>query len=128
MGLIDYGIDPRIEAPDMGNEDLNSKLKRPVRFRLCKVSSHTTELLEIVSDDPALHVLFVPGNPGVVWFYKDFLESLFELLGGRASVTAIGHISFTEKVFPCFACIIWYCLNCCSVALIRVKCSVFWSN
>jgi len=69
-------------------------------------------------------------NAGVVSFYKDFLESLYELLGGSASVTgiylqmfpfcyefwdmiltligiiffflgpltAIGHISHTEKV------------------------------
>ncbi|KAJ9184552.1 hypothetical protein P3X46_004266 [Hevea brasiliensis] len=35
--------------------------------------------------------------PGVVSFYKDFLESLYELLGGSASVTAIGHISHTKK-------------------------------
>jgi hypothetical protein len=28
-------------------------------------------------------------NAGVVSFYKDFLESLYELLGGSASVTGI---------------------------------------
>ncbi|XP_012074352.1 lipid droplet-associated hydrolase isoform X2 [Jatropha curcas] len=61
------------------------------------VLSYKTELLEIRSDDPKLHVLFIPGNPGVVSFYKDFLESLYELLGGTASVTAIGHISHTKK-------------------------------
>ncbi|XP_037492428.1 uncharacterized protein LOC105635839 isoform X6 [Jatropha curcas] len=53
------------------------------------VLSYKTELLEIRSDDPKLHVLFIPGNPGVVSFYKDFLESLYELLGGTASVTGL---------------------------------------
>lgn len=27
--------------------------------------SYTSEILEIQADDPSLHVLFVPGNPGV---------------------------------------------------------------
>ncbi|KAJ6778495.1 LIPASE [Salix koriyanagi] len=78
----------------------NSLLSNPRKIatlRLSKVSGHTTELLEIQSDKPTCHVLFIPGNPGVVSFYKDFLESLYELLGASASVTAIGHISHTEK-------------------------------
>lgn len=80
--------------------------------------SYTTEILEIRADDPTLHVVVIPGNPGgfvcfwvfrrvflsvtdsivriVIWvvgivgvvlFYKEFLESLYELLGGTASVT-----------------------------------------
>ncbi|KAK4767172.1 hypothetical protein SAY86_014922 [Trapa natans] len=67
-------------------------------FRLCNVSSYTTEVLEILSEDPALHVLFIPGNPGVVTFYKDFVESLYQLLGGTVSITAVGHISHSRKV------------------------------
>ncbi|XP_028061054.1 uncharacterized protein LOC114264571 isoform X3 [Camellia sinensis] len=61
-------------------------------------SSYTTNLLEIRAEDPSLHVLFIPGNPGVISFYTDFLENLYELLGGTASITAVGHISQTEKV------------------------------
>ncbi|KAG6743991.1 hypothetical protein POTOM_052695 [Populus tomentosa] len=68
---------------------LLSNPRKLATLRLCKVSGHTTELLEIQSDKPTLHVLFIPGNPGVVSFYKDFLESLYELLGGSASVTGI---------------------------------------
>ncbi|XP_027350436.1 lipid droplet-associated hydrolase isoform X2 [Abrus precatorius] len=34
---------------------------------------------------------------GVILFYKDFVEFLYELLGGTASVTAIGHVSHTRK-------------------------------
>ncbi|KAL6988507.1 hypothetical protein U1Q18_014259 [Sarracenia purpurea var. burkii] len=34
---------------------------------------------------------------GVVSFYIDFLENLYELLGGTVSITAVGHISHTEK-------------------------------
>ncbi|XP_031285174.1 lipid droplet-associated hydrolase [Pistacia vera] len=81
----------------MGRESLLPQVKKPLNFRLCKVSGHTSEVLEIQADDPTLHVLFIPGNPGVISFYKDFLESLYELLGGRASITVIGHISQTAK-------------------------------
>ncbi|EPS69611.1 hypothetical protein M569_05154, partial [Genlisea aurea] len=55
------------------------------------------DLIEIRAPDPALHVLFIPGNPGVVSFYTDFLVCLYELLGGTASVTGIGHTSHFEK-------------------------------
>ncbi|XP_044507446.1 lipid droplet-associated hydrolase isoform X2 [Mangifera indica] len=81
----------------MGYQSLLSQVKKPLNFRLCKVSGRTSEVLEIQADDPTLHVLVIPGNPGVISFYKDFLESLYELLGGRASITAIGHISQTAK-------------------------------
>ncbi|KAL6496347.1 hypothetical protein OROGR_029605 [Orobanche gracilis] len=66
--------------------------------RLINVSGFKTEMLEIHSHDPKLHVLFIPGNPGVVSFYTYFLECLYELLEGTASVTAIGHISHSEKI------------------------------
>ncbi|KAA8518509.1 hypothetical protein F0562_015983 [Nyssa sinensis] len=83
---------------EMGDHNLHliGKGKR-ANLRLCIVSGYKTDLLEICADDPTLHVLFIPGNPGVVSFYTDFLESLYELLGGTASVTAIGHISHMEK-------------------------------
>ncbi|KAM2104687.1 hypothetical protein ACFX1R_015261 [Malus domestica] len=73
------------------------QVKNRATFRLCNVSSFTTEVLEIPADNPTLHVLVIPGNPGIVSFYKDFVESLYELLGGAASVTAVGHISHTKK-------------------------------
>ncbi|KAF7804248.1 lipid droplet-associated hydrolase [Senna tora] len=72
---------------NMVTESLLSKAKKRANFRLRNVSSFTTELLEIHSDDPSFHVLFVPGNPGVVTFYKDFIEFLYEQLGGSASIT-----------------------------------------
>eukprot|EP00257_Ricinus_communis_P010343 XP_002530157.2 lipid droplet-associated hydrolase isoform X1 [Ricinus communis] len=81
----------------MNLENSHSTLKSTVDFRVCNVSGYKTELLEICSDDPRLHILFIPGNPGVVSFYKDFLGSLYEFLGRSASVTAIGHISHTAK-------------------------------
>ncbi|XP_062208144.1 uncharacterized protein LOC133909637 isoform X2 [Phragmites australis] len=65
--------------------------------RMCMVSSFATELLEIRSKEPSLHVLLIPGNPGIVAFYKDFVESLYENLGGQASITAIGHVSHSQK-------------------------------
>ncbi|XP_024026843.1 lipid droplet-associated hydrolase [Morus notabilis] len=81
----------------MSEEVLQSKTKRHANFRLRYVSSFATELLEIQADEPTFHVLFIPGNPGVVTFYIDFMESLFELLGGRVSVTVVGHISHTKQ-------------------------------
>ncbi|PSS15880.1 Lipid droplet-associated hydrolase, partial [Actinidia chinensis var. chinensis] len=71
--------------------------KSHAHFRLCNVSGHMTDLIEIRPENPTLHILFIPGNPGVVSFYTDFLENLYELLGGTASVTAVGHISQTKK-------------------------------
>ncbi|KAF7148737.1 hypothetical protein RHSIM_Rhsim03G0067100 [Rhododendron simsii] len=80
--------------------------KRSVNFRLHNVSGYKTELLEIQAADPKLHVLFIPGNPGVVSFYADFLENLYELLDGTASITgktclllssSVGYISHTKK-------------------------------
>ncbi|KAL0708108.1 hypothetical protein Bca4012_074534 [Brassica carinata] len=66
-------------------------------FELSRVSDLMTEIMEIQAEDPKFHVLFIPGNPGVVPFYKDFLESLYEFLDGNASITAIGQISQTTK-------------------------------
>jgi len=65
--------------------------------RICMVSSFATELLEIRSKEPSLHVLVIPGNPGIAAFYKDFVEALYESLRGQASITAIGHISHSQK-------------------------------
>ncbi|BBH07588.1 alpha/beta-Hydrolases superfamily protein [Prunus dulcis] len=41
------------------------QVKRRATFRLCNVSSYTTEILEIRADDPTLHVVVIPGNPAV---------------------------------------------------------------
>ncbi|CAN1133979.1 Lipid droplet-associated hydrolase [Linum perenne] len=62
---------------EMGTEYLDAEVAKSANFRVCKVSSYTTELLEIQSDDPTVHVLFVPGNP------------------------AIGHIAHTKKNYEC---------------------------
>ncbi|KAL6337285.1 hypothetical protein AAG906_036599 [Vitis piasezkii] len=81
----------------MDHENLLPSGRSLANFRLCSVSGYTTELLDIHAEEPKLHVLFIPGNPGVASFYKDFVESLYELLGGSVSVTAIGHVSHTKK-------------------------------
>ncbi|CAA7016127.1 unnamed protein product [Microthlaspi erraticum] len=88
----------RVIADDMESEkELMNKAKRNVNSRLCRVSGSMTEVMEIQAENPKFHVLFIPGNPGVVSFYKDFLESLNEFLDGNASITAIGQISHTSK-------------------------------
>ncbi|XP_059278800.1 uncharacterized protein LOC132032985 [Lycium ferocissimum] len=63
---------------------------------ICWVS-YKTDLLEIHAEHPKFHILFFPGNPGVVSFYVSYVESLYDLLGGTASVTAISHTGHTEK-------------------------------
>ncbi|KAG9134649.1 hypothetical protein Leryth_000971 [Lithospermum erythrorhizon] len=84
MGLENY--DPLIQ-----------KTNKKATFRLCNVAGYKADLLEMHAKDPKFHVVFIPGNPGVISFYTDFLESLYELLGGSASITAIGNIGQTEK-------------------------------
>ncbi|KAL5710463.1 hypothetical protein ACHQM5_021020 [Ranunculus cassubicifolius] len=76
---------------------LKQRSNNTANLRLCNVSRFTSELLELKADNPSFHVLFIPGNPGVVSFYKEFVERVFEMLEGRASVTAIGHIGHTMK-------------------------------
>ncbi|TQD87129.1 hypothetical protein C1H46_027269 [Malus baccata] len=75
------------------------QVKNRATFRLCNVSSFTTEVLEIPADNPTLHVLVIPGNPGIVSFYKDFVESLYELLGGAASVTGKNWVFFLLGIY-----------------------------
>ncbi|KAF1897818.1 hypothetical protein Lal_00032578 [Lupinus albus] len=53
-------------SKDMGvATNLLAKVKKRADFRLCNVSSYTSEILEIQADAPSLHVLFVPGNPAI---------------------------------------------------------------
>lgn len=85
------------KCAEMGAGSVNSEYFRPANFRLCNVSGFMTELLEIEAPSPTMHILFIPGNPGVITFYKDFLESLYERLDGKASITAIGHICHSSK-------------------------------
>ncbi|KAI3791581.1 hypothetical protein L2E82_05411 [Cichorium intybus] len=84
----------------MGHEKsqlVSQKSNSIANFRLCNVSGRKTELVEIHARNPKFHVLFIPGNPGVVSFYTDFLESLYEQMGETASITGIGYISHSEK-------------------------------
>ncbi|KAI3984933.1 hypothetical protein MKX01_004701 [Papaver californicum] len=66
-------------------------------IRLFIFISFTAELLELRAEKPSLHVVIIPGNPGIVQFYNLFAEAVYEMLDGCASVTAIGHISHTKK-------------------------------
>ncbi|MQM08101.1 hypothetical protein Taro_040952, partial [Colocasia esculenta] len=74
---------PRCISNLMAKEVLLSSQRKYVTTRLCNVSSFSTELMELHSDEPLLHVLFIPGNPGVISFYKDFIEAAYELLEGK---------------------------------------------
>ncbi|XP_020529363.1 lipid droplet-associated hydrolase isoform X4 [Amborella trichopoda] len=82
---------------EMGRGFSRLQWKKQAQLRLCNVSGFITELIEVHCDRPLLHVLFIPGNPGVVSFYKEFVEAIYGQLDEKASITAIGHISHTEK-------------------------------
>eukprot|EP00850_Spirogloea_muscicola_P022184 SM000281S10752 [mRNA] locus=s281:105094:106716:- [translate_table: standard] len=61
------------------------------------VGGHCTELLEVAPEAPApLHVVVLPGNPGICPLYADFVADLAQRLGGAAAVTALGHVGHTE--------------------------------
>ncbi|RZC78563.1 hypothetical protein C5167_002794 [Papaver somniferum] len=80
----------------MVGEYLLSKERKQASLRLCNVSSFMTELLELSAENPSLHVVIIPGNPGVVQFYKHFVEGVYEMLDGCASVT--GNCGFAYKL------------------------------
>ncbi|XP_042376703.1 lipid droplet-associated hydrolase-like isoform X1 [Zingiber officinale] len=61
------------------------------------VSGYSTESLEIHSEESLLHIIVIPGNPGIASYYKDFVEAVYQLLEGQASITAIGHVSHSAK-------------------------------
>ncbi|XP_078433881.1 alpha/beta-Hydrolases superfamily protein isoform X2 [Wolffia australiana] len=78
-------------------EQVAEPLRKFASSRICKVSGFSTELVEFHSEEPVLHILFIPGNPGIVSFYKKFIEAMYENFEGRASITGIGHVSHTKK-------------------------------
>lgn len=71
--------------------------KLHANLRLRNVDGHITEILDLRAEKPSLQVLFIPGNPGIVSFYKDYVEAVYELLDRKATVTAIGHIAHTSE-------------------------------
>ncbi|KAJ0972987.1 hypothetical protein J5N97_020946 [Dioscorea zingiberensis] len=86
-----------IPKASMDGEVLLPLERKQATSRICLVSSFSTELLEVRSEAPSMHVLVIPGNPGIALFYKEFIEALYQLFNGNASVTAIGHISHSRK-------------------------------
>ncbi|KAF3788931.1 hypothetical protein EJ110_NYTH05948 [Nymphaea thermarum] len=74
---------PVVEGRSM---DPRSGPRRHADFRICSVSGFKTEVLELRARNPSVCVLVIPGNPGVVSFYKDFVEAIYEMLDENASV------------------------------------------
>eukprot|EP00249_Psilotum_nudum_P006711 c19998_g1_i1 orf=202-1137(+) len=62
-----------------------------------EIAGHMTELLEIHAESPTLHIVFIPGNPGIISFYQDYVEELYRCFDGKVSITGIGHIAHTTK-------------------------------
>ncbi|THU49305.1 hypothetical protein C4D60_Mb06t08150 [Musa balbisiana] len=87
-------ISPRCSG-SMDRLTLSHCGRKQATVRTCTVSGFPTELLEMRSEESSLHVLLIPGNPGIVLYYKDFVEAIYQLLEGQASVTGkdyqLGH-------------------------------------
>uniref|UniRef100_A0A0D6QZ95 Lipid droplet-associated hydrolase n=1 Tax=Araucaria cunninghamii TaxID=56994 RepID=A0A0D6QZ95_ARACU len=81
----------------MGEFCESDRKKLHAKLHLHKIAGHMTEILEFQAENPSFHVLFIPGNPGIVSFYQGYLERVYELLDRKASITAIGHIAHTSK-------------------------------
>ncbi|KAL9271419.1 Lipid droplet-associated hydrolase-like protein [Drosera capensis] len=80
------------DSASMGSVSLRSEHMKQANFRLCNVTGYMTELLELQAENPEFHVLFIPGNPGIVQLYEIFLETLYEQLGGKASITGMPYL------------------------------------
>ncbi|CAM6026570.1 unnamed protein product [Sphagnum balticum] len=61
-----------------------------------RIGGHMTKLLELHTQKSALQIVFVPGNPSVVIYYQEYLDVLYDILKGGASVTTISHIGLGE--------------------------------
>ncbi|KAH7435531.1 hypothetical protein KP509_06G068600 [Ceratopteris richardii] len=66
-------------------------------LRAEKVNGYMTEILEISAESPRLKVVFIPGNPGIILFYKSYLEALACSFDGKANILGVGYAGFVPK-------------------------------
>ncbi|KAI5067467.1 hypothetical protein GOP47_0017995 [Adiantum capillus-veneris] len=66
-------------------------------LRVERINGYMTELMEILVEAPKLRVVFIPGNPGIIPFYKSYLEALSQSFGENANITGIGYVGHTCK-------------------------------
>ncbi|KAG6412151.1 hypothetical protein SASPL_124820 [Salvia splendens] len=73
--------------------------KKSANYRLANISGFKTDLLEINSNEPKLHVLLIPGNPGVLChFTQNFWSHCMSYWEGLPlSQACISHISQSKK-------------------------------
>jgi len=82
----------RLKAQATATMGLPAVSSSRASFRVDRIGGHATEFLELRAEKPTFHVLFIPGNPGVVAYYKEFLEALFDHLNCQASRSATLHM------------------------------------
>lgn len=60
-----------------------------LRHSVWDVAGQPTEVLELPAacDEPAVHLVVVPGNPGAAPYYEPFMFALHRQLGGRAAIS-----------------------------------------
>lgn len=68
-----------------------------VSLRVERINGHMTELMEIQVEAPNLRIVFIPGNPGVISFYRSYLEALSHIFNGRAKIIGVSHAGHTAK-------------------------------
>lgn len=49
------------------------------------------------SSEPQTYLLFLPGNPGLIEYYRAFLRTLSTLLGRRINILGISHAGFHTR-------------------------------
>ncbi|KAG6386228.1 hypothetical protein SASPL_155120 [Salvia splendens] len=83
----------------MGSESKSLVGKKSANYRLANISGFKTDLLEINSNEPKLHVLLIPGNPGVLYhFTQNFWSHCMSYWEGLPlSQACISHISQSKK-------------------------------
>ncbi|MCO5600531.1 hypothetical protein L7F22_054644 [Adiantum nelumboides] len=68
-----------------------------ITLRVERINGYTTELMETLVEAPKLRVVFIPGNPGIIPFYKSYFEALAQNFGGKASITGVGYLGHSCK-------------------------------
>ncbi|MCO5580700.1 hypothetical protein L7F22_034570 [Adiantum nelumboides] len=68
-----------------------------ITLRVERINGYTTELMETLVEAPKQRVVFIPGNPGIIPFYKSYFEALAQNFGGKASITGIGYLGHSCK-------------------------------
>ncbi|GAQ78211.1 hypothetical protein KFL_000090570 [Klebsormidium nitens] len=62
------------------------------------IGNHTTEVLSVDSSEPPLvHLVIIPGNPGIVAYYEELIGLISEVVSRKWKITCISHVGHTQR-------------------------------